>query len=453
MSVISALFDNKTYSFEDAFKARDITTPEMRERIKSWLNMYFSAEQSKDVDDCQRLPVVIVNKLTKTMFSEYEASGDSDFAAKLLSALDRVKLKATQYMLIGGECLLKPVPYSEGFYFVPIRRDCFCPLARGENGTLTSVGTAEFTQEGGKYFTLFERRTAGERLTIENRLYMSRDRQTVGTQVPLNALEKYKNLAPVATLPIKGLGLVSLRTPLFNTVDGSADAVAVYAPAEKLIRNINRNERQLDAEFENGRSRIIASADMFRRDENGRRVLRDDVFTALENDPEDSGITIFSPELREQSYLNRKNEYLRNIESLIGFKRGILSEVEAAERTATEITSSEGDYNLTIIEFQTVWENAVRDTAALCGELGKIYRVPGATEVKPEELVIDFGDGVLYDRDKTWTEYKEMVQMGLIKPEIAVAWYFELPHKTPTDVEKIRKDYMPEIDALTAGEE
>lgn len=453
MSVISALFDNKTYSFEDAFKARDITTPEMRESIKSWLNMYFSAEQSKDADDCQRLPVVIVNKLTKTMFSEYEASGDGDFGAKLLSALDRVKLKATQYMLIGGECLLKPVPYSEGFYFVPIRRDCFCPLARGENGTLTSVGTAEFTQEGGKYFTLFERRTAGERLTIENRLYMSHDRRTVGTQVPLNTLEKYKNLAPVATLPIKGLGLVSLRTPLFNTVDGSADAVAVYAPAEKLIRNINRNERQLDAEFENGRSRIIASTDMFRRDENGRRVLRDDVFTALENDPEDSGITIFSPELREQSYLNRKNEYLRNIESLIGFKRGILSEVEAAERTATEITSSEGDYNLTIIEFQTVWENAVRDTAALCGELGKIYRVPGAVEVKPEELVIDFGDGVLYDRDKTWTEYKEMVQMGLIKPEIAVAWYFELPHKTPTDIEKIRKDYMPEIDALTAGEE
>lgn len=453
MSVISALLNNKTYSFEDAFRARDITTPEMREGIKSWLNMYFSAEQSKDVDDCQRLPVVIVNKLAKTMFSEYEASGDGDFAAKLLSALDKVKLKATQYMLIGGECLLKPVPYSEGFYFVPIRRDCFCPLARGENGTLTSVGTAEFTQEGGKYFTLFERRTAGERLTIENRLYMSHDRQTVGTQVPLNTLEKYKNLAPVATLPIKGLGLVSLRTPLFNTVDGSADAVAVYAPAEKLIRNINRNERQLDAEFENGRSRIIASADMFRRDENGRRVLRDDVFTALENDPEDSGITIFSPELREQSYLNRKNEYLRNIESLIGFKRGILSEVEAAERTATEITSSEGDYNLTVIDLQTVWENAVRDAAALCGELGRIYRVPGATEVKPEELVIDFGDGVLYDRDKTWTEYKEMVQMGLIKPEIAVAWYFELPHKTPTDIEKIRKDYMPEIDALTAGEE
>ena len=453
MSVISALFDNKTYSFEDAFKARDITTPEMRESIKSWLNMYFSAEQSKDVDDCQRLPVVIINKLAKTMFSEYEASGDSDFAARLLSALDRVKLKATQYMLIGGECLLKPVPYSEGFYFVPIRRDCFCPLARDENGTLTSVGTAEITQKNGKYFTLFERRTAGERLTIENRLYMSHDRQTVGTQVPLNTLEKYKNLAPVATLPLKGLGLVSLRTPLFNTVDGSADAVAVYAPAEKLIRNINRNERQLDAEFENGRSRIIASADMFRRDENGRRVLRDDVFTALENDPEDSGITIFSPELREQSYLNRKNEYLRNIESLIGFKRGILSEVEAAERTATEITSSEGDYNLTIIEFQTVWENAVRDAAALCGELGRIYRVPGAVEVKPEELVIDFGDGVLYDRDKTWTEYKEMVQMGLIKPEIAVAWYFELPHKTPTDIEKIRKDYMPEIDALTAGEE
>ena len=61
-------------------------------------------------------------------------------------------------------------------------------------------------------------------------------------------------------------------------------------------------------------------------------------------------MTVYSPQLRVEQFLARKQDILRSCESLIGFKRGILSEVEAAERTATEITSSEGDYNLTIQE-------------------------------------------------------------------------------------------------------
>jgi hypothetical protein len=38
--------------------------------------------------------------------------------------------------------------------------------------------------------------------------------------------------------------------------------------------------------------------------------------------------------------------------------------------------------------------------------------------------------------------------MGMIKPEIAVAWYFELPCKTKSDIEKIRQNYMPELEQL-----
>ena len=109
---------------------------------------------------------------------------------------------------------------------------------------------------------------------------------------------------------------------------------------------------------------------MMTMDENGeRRALCDNVFTAIDDMPENVGITIFSPAFREQSFLARKTEYLRNCETLIGLKRGILSEVEAVERTAKEITSSEGDYNLTIIDFQQMWEKAVREAV-------QFYKIP-----------------------------------------------------------------------------
>ena len=316
------------------------------------------------------------------------------------------------------------------------------------------MGTAELTVEGGDYYTLLERRTAGNVLTIETKLFRSGDAGTLGTEVPLASLAKYANLQPIMQLPVAGLGLASLKSPLYNTVDGSFDGVSIYAPAADLIARINRNEQQLCSEFELGRARIMVSDDLIKRDGNGNKRVVDDVFTRFDGDPQDFGLTIFSPAFREQSYLARKTEYLRNIESLIGFKRGILSDVESAERTATEITSSDGDYNLTIIDLQSAWTQAVRDLLVICSALGEIYRMNGHSTIDPDEAVFDYGDGVLYNRDKTWNEYVGMVQMGLIKPEIAVAWYFEESCKTPADIENIRAKYMPEIESLTqSGDE
>lgn len=452
MAVISALFNNKVSGFEQAFNVKDITSSEMKKAVQDCFNLYFGIEEPKE-DNCQRIPALVVSKLYKTTFSEYTVNADGDFVNAVVSKLGEIKKKAMQFMLVGGSVLLKPVPQGDGFYFLPVRRDCYIPLGRDAEGNLTSIGTSEQTVVNGRYYTLLERRTAREKLVIENKLFVSDSAKDLGVPAPLNSIKIYENLQAVIELPIKGIGLVEMKTPLLNDVDGSADGVPIYEPARGLIHNINKNEYQLGREFENGRSRIIASADMFKKDKQGNKIIEDDTFVALDEDPENVGITIFSPALREQSYLNRKNEYLRNVESLIGLKRGILSEVEAAERTATEVTSSEGDYNLTIIDFQEVWENALKEIAVLCAELGKLYNVKGATDIDPEKITIDWGDGVLYNRDKTWQEYKEMVQAGMLKPEIAVAWYFNLPCKTKSDLEKIRKDYMPELESLIAGEE
>ena len=452
MAIISALFNNKVSGFEQAFNVKDITSPEMKIAVQDCFNLYFGVKEPKE-DNCQRIPALIVSKLYKTTFSEYEVNAEGDFVNDVLTKLGEIKKKAIQFMLVGGSVLLKPVPNGDGFYFLPVRRDCFIPLSRDAEGRLTSIGTSEQTVVNGKYYTLLERRTAGEKLRIENKLFVSDSSNDLGVPAPLNSIKKYEMLQPSFELPINGIGLVEMKTPLLNDVDGTADGVPVYEPARELIHNINKNEYQLNREFENGRSRIIASADMFAKTKDGKRIIEDDTFVALEEDPENVGITIFSPALREQSYLNRKNEYLRNIESLIGLKRGILSEVEAAERTATEVTSSEGDYNLTIIDFQEVWENALKEVAVLCAELGKLYNVKGAVDIDPTKISIDWGDGVLYNRDKTWQEMKEMVQAGMLKPEIAVAWYFNLPCKTKPDLEKIRREYMPEIEELIAGEE
>lgn len=435
--------------YELVFRAVDTTSTEMKAAIRKWYDLYFQAVSNEDTDSCQKIPYTIVRKLTKTAFSEYTASSKDEFVSGVLDALNKKKEYAMQMALIGGECGLKPICTDKGFRFAVVSRPNVLVFARDGDGNITDIGTAEHCVNGRYYYTLLERRTmgAGGYLTIENKLYRSGSENTLGQSVALTELPQYADLSDQYTFtkPMDSVGIAWLKTPIANCVDGSQDGVSVYAAAVGLIENINRNEAQINGEFERGKSRIIVSGDMLEFDETGKRKkLSADVFTAVDEAPEDIGITIFSPAFREQSYLALKTEYLRNVENVIGLKRGLLSEVEAAERTATEVTSSEGDYNLTIIEFQKMWEDALREAVRLCGILGQMYHVPGAHDVDDDSVVVDWGNGVLFDEEKTWADYKDMVASGLLKPEIALGWRFNMPTDTEAQRRKIREKYMPD---------
>ena len=90
-----------------------------------------------------------------------------------------------------------------------------------------------------------------------------------------------------------------------------------------------------------------------------------------------------------------------------------------------------------------MWEDTVKEALRVCGILGQLYKVTGAHEIAEDAAVINWGNGVLYDEDKTWADYKEMVAAGLLKPEIAMGWRFNMPTKTEADLKKIRDQLMP----------
>ena len=133
---------------------------------------------------------------------------------------------------------------------------------------------------------------------------------------------------------------------------------------------------------------------------------------------------------------------------MIGLKRGLLSEVEQVEKTATEITNSAGDYSLTVVDLQRSWEDAVREALRLCGIFGKMYRIAGAHEIADDEVVISYGNGVLYDEEKVGRELLAQVQAGLLQPERYLGWYNDLPCDTEAQRAKIRRDYMPDTEKL-----
>lgn len=146
-----------------------------------------------------------------------------------------------------------------------------------------------------------------------------------------------------------------------------------------------------------------------------------------------------------------KQSYLKACENIIGLKRGILSDVEAVERTAKEISSSEGDYSLSIMDLQRMWYDALMETLRITNLWGQALGLCDAQAVDLEQLLsVSWGNGVLYDADKDWADTLSMVEAGLLKPELALAKKYDLPCETPEDLAAIREKYMPEMIQLTA---
>ena len=426
-------------NYQSAFGGADKTSREMARAVGEWFDLYYRSAVTDGEDPCQRIACTVVSKLVRTAFAEYRAQGENPFVSRVLAALDARKETAVQLALVGGECYLKPWLRGDGFDFTVIPRDRILIFARDPDGSPTDVGTVEQSTLGNAYYTLLERRTVGAEglLTIQNRLFRSYTQGLLGTEVPLSAHPSYAALLPCYTFAIPvGIGLTRLKTPMLNCVDGSADGVSVYAPATGLIHAIDRNEFLLNGEFERGQSRVFTSRDLL----DGENALSHNLFIGLDEDVERLGLTVFSPELREKSFLARKQEYLRNVESVIGLKRGLLSDANVEERTATEIASSQGEHALTVLDFQRMWQTGVEKTVALCADLGKLY---GIADARPGAVYTDWGNGVLYDEQAVWEDYKDMVARGLMAPEVALGWRFGMSADTPQERKAIQNRFLP----------
>lgn len=373
---------------EDAFGAVDVTSQKQKNAIAEWFRLYYGGEE-QGFDGCLSLPYTLVRKLTRAVFGEYSASG-GEFAQKVLQGLDAVRVRAMELALVGGECCLKPVTDGKNWQFQLLDRTQVLVFARDPMGNITDMGTCERSVAGRQYFTLLERRfLENGQLVLENKLFRSAQPSLLGRQVPLNVHPLYAALPErfVFEGSAGSLALAVVKNPAANCVDGSFEGVSVFAPAVGLIRNLARNEWLLNGEFERGQSRIVVSADLLDQGQ-----LKDNVFVGLDDSAQNVGVTVFAPALREQAFLNRKQAWLRDVENVLGLKRGLLANVDEVQRTATEVTSSQGEYALTILELQRAWETAARQAVEACRWLAERYGM----DCDGVQTEFRWGDGKLW---------------------------------------------------------
>lgn len=444
---------------EEAFGESDISSAEMQEAVRLWSELYrepYASNGNCGYNPHMAVAATLVAKLDGAMFSEYQskiAETGNKSLEELLRNLDRVNSKCMQSAMVSGECLVKPIRNAtqNNFAFTVIPRENYSVLGRDEFGVITDVGSYDTQTIVNMYYTLVERRTVDAKgyLTIQNKLFESDTPGMLGDEIPLGDVAQYASLKASARYPtpIYSIGLIQAKMTAVNMIDGSDDGISIFAPSAYTIQLLNEHEAQYKVEFKNARSRVIVSEEFLRSDRLGNPIFDDDLLMPLEGNHQDVGITIFNPEIRDESFKRRENDLLRMIENQNGLKRGMLSDVNfyQQDKSATEVNLSNGEFNLTILDLQRVWTQVVTQAFAICDVLGRLYFGWKSTATP----ALDYGDGVLYDRNRVFTEMYQLVTSGIMRPEVLLAWYYNMEWE-PDDkevVEAVQK-LMPSMDNL-----
>ncbi|EKO5891053.1 phage portal protein [Enterococcus faecium] len=330
---------------------------------------------------------------------------------------------------IGGLALRPYVDTNSGKIKISFcRADTFFPLQSNTND-ISEAAIATVTQqaEGQKtiYYTLLEfHEWVDGKYRIRNELYRSEEQKQVGVRIPLNSLEKYKNLQEETILDgfsrplfvyikLAGKNNINLDSPL---------SLGVIDNAKRQLADINEKYDEFMWEIEEARRKILASDHFFRvkYDSNGKPVKRFDsktsVFQQLKSD--EPFIDEFAPSLRSTEFIASINFILRIIELQTGFSSGTFSFDGQSVKTATEIISENSETFSTRSDNVLIVEEVLKELITTIFELAEAYKL--FNPVKELGINIDFDDGVFQSQDAKADYYSKLVTAGLTSKLTAI---------------------------------
>lgn len=442
---------------------------DMQDAITTWLDVY--KDNSSWLDDnngiyslglgktiCQTLQSQVMSEMESRVIipgsstdeiEENTRAGylNTQYQDHVLKHLDN---KVEQAMAVGG-MIFKPYVSGDKIYIDFCRQGTFIPIAFDDDGEITDIAFSDsFTSDGFEY-TKIERQLFSaeeQRVYVTNKVYKAKlnpdnDIDELGTEIPIDTVPRWRTIEPEVVIedvdrPLFG----TYRVPLANNIDLDCPlGLSVFSPALKMIKKADEQFSRLDWEYEGGQMAIDVddSAINVTQGYYGTNMQLDQTRNRLYRTLDlgkDETYEAFAPTLRDISYIDGLDKYLRRIEDLVGLARGSLSEVAGDARTATEIRVLKQRTYITIASNQKALDTALNELIHAMDILTNLYDLAPAGEF---ELVTDWKDSVLTDTNEELTNKLLLVDKGIMSREEVREWYLD-------EDEDTAKNKIAEID-------
>lgn len=334
-------------------------------------------------------------------------SNVSNARSELLNtSLQRVvgKLKTIVMRSFGTGCvILKPCVVNGQIYTDILDQDRLVVVEQ-QGEVITKAGIiAETIKKNSVVYTRVEYHSiVGDNYVIENKAI--RD----GAEVGLSAIEQWKDIPPVQTIRnVDRMLFALLRCPTDHRLDMSmALGVPITFGQDELIRIILDLYHEIPLEYIN--KRAFVGADDIILDENGN-LPEDGIYRLLSGVDSDSFWQIFSPDIRNTSYFEGLDYLFGLLEKASGVNRGILTDMDTSNATATEIKRSVYDTWTTVDSMRHNVESAFADLAYAFDVLAT---VGGLAPTGEYQIAYDWSYGLVEDSTESFNQLLQAVSVG-----------------------------------------
>lgn len=202
------------------------------------------------------------------------------------------------------------------------------------------------------------------------------------------------------------------KSPVDNRQSSDNYGVPITYGCESTIKEIKDTLKQIIDEFEAKKVFIGVDYTMFKKDSKGRDILPDSPLYKKFNADKDDLWEVFDPAFRDSSYYNRLQELYSRLEKQIGTSKGILTEVETADATATAIKKALYDTFTIVADSRNAFEKGMIDLIDGINILANYYNI---TPMGEYEINFDWSYDLLESTEETFNQLTQGHSLGVVK--------------------------------------
>ena len=206
-----------------------------------------------------------------------------------------------------------------------------------------------------------------------------------------------------------------IKSPINNRKTNDKYGVPITYGCEATINEIKETMKQLLEEFRLKRPFVGVDATLF----NGKNSLpTDGLYKSFDFGSEgEKNFEVFDPAFR--SYTERLQELYKRLEDEIGTSRGIISDMQTQNATATEIKRSMYDTFNIVDDMRSNVEKGLEDFFYACNVLANAYNL---SPMGDYELSFDWSYSLLEDTQAEWNQLTLAESKGIVSKVEVRQW-------------------------------
>lgn len=364
----------------------------------------YEYEDIKDIN----FTAIFANKLANYTVSDsnIDVIGDSPRAILLNDVLKRLKKqlkKAVSRDLGTGGVLIVPYVARNKIYFNILSQNRFIINKRvGEDIIDCTIMAEHIVKDDEHYY-----RWADYTLQDGN-LYIRYHATNEDTKIDMKSIVEWNNIEDMAISNVEKMPFMYIKSPADNRHENNDYGVPITFGCKKQIDKIMHTLEQIEREFDLKEVFVGADVTMF----NGDNALPTNGLYKKVNAGDDEFWEVFDPAFRNEPLFNKLMNQCAMLEKQVGTSKGILTDVETSNATATEIKKMLKDTFDLVDDIRSSLEDGINDFISACDVLANYYNLTPQGEY---EVTYDWSYDLLEDPSSTFNQLVQGVNQGVIK--------------------------------------